>query len=38
MKVEGGGRRARSGKRDLFVELREGITALPKRGKGSGRF
>ena len=34
MKIEGGGRRARSGKRDLFVELSEGIAALAEAREG----
>ena len=34
MKIEGGGRRARSGKRDLFVELSDGIAALAEAREG----
>jgi len=34
MKIEGGGRGARSGKRDLFVELSEGVAALAKAHEG----
>ena len=34
MKIEGGGRRARSGRRDLFVELSGGIAALAEAREG----
>jgi putative transcriptional regulator len=34
MKIEGGGGRMRSGKRNLFVELSEGIAALAKAREG----